>query len=116
MKEKYDDYFTSKEEPLQSCLLALRHIILETDTAISEDLKWNIPCFSYKHKMLCFLNIEKRSNIPYILFVNGDEMDHPQLEQGERKQMKIFRVSPSEDIPIGSIQKLMNQAITLRQK
>lgn len=114
MKDKLDHYYFSKEEPLRSCLLALRDIILATDSDINEALKWHIPCFSYKNRMFCFLNIEKRSQLPYFLFVNGNAMNHPALEQGDRKQMKIFRVKPEEDIPIELIQELLNNAIELR--
>ena len=114
MKDISYKYFISKEEPLRSCLLALRSIILEMDTDIDEALKWHIPCYSYKNKMLCFINIEKKSNMPYILLVNGNKIDHPALEQGDRKQMKIFRVKPEEDIPIKLIQELLNKAIELR--
>lgn len=114
MKETLDDYFFNKEEPIRSCILALRDIILSTDNDITVSLKWHIPCFSYKRKMLCFINIEKKSELPYILFVNGNKIDHPALEQGERKQMKILRIKPSQDLPLNLIQELLARAIDLR--
>jgi hypothetical protein len=45
-----DSYYLKKEEPNKSCLLALRTIILEQDTDITETQKWGMPCFCYKKK------------------------------------------------------------------
>jgi len=40
-----DKYYTSKPEPISSCLLALRKIILNQDELVTETLKYGAPCF-----------------------------------------------------------------------
>jgi hypothetical protein len=51
MSDNLNDFYLSKEEPNQSCLLALRDIILKMDSFFSESVKYGAPCFSYKNRM-----------------------------------------------------------------
>lgn len=108
-----DNYYLQKEEPHKSCLLALRSIILEQDAAVTETMKWGMPCFCFKKKMFCYLWTDKKTKEPYILFVEGKHLDHPQLETGQRARMKIFRLNSAEDLPIDTITSLLNQALDL---
>ena len=50
---------------------------------------------------------------PYILLVEGRYLDHPLLEKGTRSRMKIFRIKPNEDMPIDTINLLLNEALNL---
>lgn len=111
--QELDQYYLSQEEPTKSCLLALRSIILEQDTHITETRKWGMPCFCYKKKMFCYLWKDKKTDEPYMLMVEGKHLDHPALEQGDRSRMKIFRVNPAEDLPMGTITLLLNKALDL---
>lgn len=113
MSQNIDDYYLNKEEPHKSCLLALRSIILEQDENITETQKWGMPCFCYKNKMFCYLWTDKKTNEPYLLLVEGKYLNHPQLEEGNRSRMKIFRVNPLNDIPIDTIRLLLNDALNL---
>lgn len=113
MNQDLDNYYLSKEEPNKSCLLALRSIILAQDANVTETKKWGMPCFCYKKKMFCYLWIDKKTDEPYILLVEGKYLDHPQLEEGNRSRMKIFRVNPNEDLPIETINLLLNDALNL---
>jgi len=108
-----DNYYLNKEEPNKSCLLALRSIILATDTNVTETQKWGMPCFCFRKKMFCYLWTDKKTDEPYILFVEGKYLDHPELEAGERSRMKIFRVNPNEDLPVETIEALLNSALDL---
>lgn len=116
MIREIDRYYYSKEEPVQGCLLTLRSIILEQDPEISETRKWSMPCFTYKKKMFCFLWTEKNTNEPYILMVEGNSLNHPLLEKGERSRMKILRIRPSADIPIKTVKTILNDALDLYRK
>jgi hypothetical protein len=116
MIREIDRYYYGKEEPVQSCLLALRDIILEHDPDVSETRKWNMPCFTYRKKMFCFLWTEKRSNEPYILMVEGNYLKHPLLERGTRLRMKILRISPTADIPIKTVKSILDDALDLYKK
>ena len=110
------DYYLKKEEPNKSCLLALRSIILKQDKDIAETQKWGMPCFCYKNKMFCYLWTDKKTDEPYILMVEGKYLDHPQLEEGDRTRMKIFRVDPNKDLPIKTIHAILQKALDLYRK
>lgn len=113
MVNEPDSYYFSKEEPNRSCLLALRTIILEQDSNITETRKWGMPCFCFRKKMFCYLWVDKKTDEPYILIVEGKHVDHPELEVGKRSRMKIFRVNPNKDLPMATIQFILNQALDL---
>ncbi len=108
-----DIYFLEKEEPFKSCLMALRNSILTHDTTIVEIRKYGMPCYCYKNKMFCYLWTDKKTDEPYILFVEGKHLDHPQLEVGKRSRMKVFRIDPNKDLPIETIELLLNKALDL---
>lgn len=116
MPEQLHNYYLSKQEPNKSCLLALRSIILEQDTNITETQKYGMPCFCYKKKMFCYLWTDKKTGEPYILMVEGKHLDHPQLEEGGRSRMKIFRVDPNKDLPIKTIKRILKTALDLYRK
>ena len=113
MLEELHNYYLNKEEPNRSCLLALRQIILDQDTHVIETQKWGMPCFCYKKKMFCYLWTDKKTDEPYILMVEGKYLDHPELEEGERSRMKIFRVNPNQDLPINTIENILQKALDL---
>lgn len=115
MKNK-DDFYLDKEEPLKSCLLSMRSILLNYDNEISETVKYGMPCFSYQNKVFCYLWVDKKSQEPYFLMVEGKHLHHPELEIGDRKRMKIFRVDSNKDLPINTIDMIMNQALDVYRK
>ena len=106
-----DNFYLSKDEPNKSCLLALRSLILKQNNNISETIKWGMPCFTFKRKIFCYLWIDKKKNEPYILMVEGKYLDHPALETGNRSRMKILRIDPNKDLPVTTINAVLNQAI-----
>jgi hypothetical protein len=108
-----NNFYLNKEEPNKSCLLTLRDIVLNQDKHVSETTKYGMPCFCYKKKMFCYLWVDKKTNEPYILFVEGQYLDHPSLEVGTRSRMKIFRINPNKDIPVNTIESLLNTALAL---
>ncbi|NND77419.1 MAG: DUF1801 domain-containing protein [Flavobacteriales bacterium] len=108
-----DNFYLSKDEPHQSCLLALRDIVLNMDEDVSETKKYGMPCFCYRNKMFCYLWTDKNTQDPYILFVEGKHLDHPDLESGERARMKILKVDPNKDIPLKKVKTLLNIALEL---
>ena len=113
MLEELHNYYLNKTEPNKGCLLALRSIILDQDTNITETQKWGMPCFCYKKKMFCYLWTDKKTDEPYILMVEGKYLDHPKLEQGDRSRMKILRVNPNKDLPIKTIKSILEKALEL---
>lgn len=116
MIREVDRYYFNKEEPNKSCLLALRKIILEQDPDISETRKWGMPCFCYKKKMFCYLWTDKSTGEPYMLMVEGKHLIHPELEAGKRSRMKIFRVDPNKDLPLDTIENILQTSLDLYRK
>jgi len=113
MIPKLENYYLHKEEPNKSCLLALRDMIMQQDSHITETMKWGMPCFCYQKKMFCYLWVDKKTDEPYLLMVEGKHLDHLDLETGTRARMKIFRVNPNDDLPISTIELILNQALDL---
>ncbi|GAA0879995.1 hypothetical protein GCM10009119_29650 [Algoriphagus jejuensis] len=116
MLENLHNYYLNKEEPNKSCLLALRSIILDQDKDITETQKWGMPCFCYKKKVFCYLWTDRKTNEPYILMVEGKYLALPELEEGGRSRMKIFRVNPKKDLPIKTIKSIFQIALDLYRK
>ena len=114
MTDEILKYYLEREEPQKSCLLALRSIILRQDGInVTETQKYGMPCFCFRKKMFCYLWTDKKTNEPYILFVEGKHLNHPELEAGNRSRMKILRVDPNKDLPIETIEALLNEALDL---
>ncbi|WP_200976993.1 DUF1801 domain-containing protein [Echinicola sp. 20G] len=113
MLKETDQFYAHQEEPNRSCLLALRKVILCQDSEVSETKKYGMPCFCYKKKMFCYLWTDKKTNEPYLLMVEGKHLEHPKLETGSRSRMKIFRVNPTEDLPLEDIIEILGQALNL---
>jgi uncharacterized protein YdhG (YjbR/CyaY superfamily) len=113
MIQEIENFYLNKEEPNKSCLLALRSIILRQDSNITETVKYGMPCFCYQKKMFCYLWTDKKTEEPYILMVEGKHLNHSGLEQGKRSRMKIFRINPNIDLPLKTIEKLINAALDL---
>ena len=63
--------------------------------------------------MFCYLWTDKKTEEPYILFVEGNHLKHELLVAGERARMKIFKANSNQDLPIDTINLLLNQALNL---
>jgi hypothetical protein len=110
-----DSFYLTKPDAIKSTLLALRTIILSQDKNINETLKYGMPCFCYGKKQFCYLWTDKKTNEPYILFVEGRHINHPKLEAGTRARMKILRINPNKDLPLRTIQSILKLATSLYQ-
>ena len=115
MKET-DAFYAKQEEPFKGCLLALRAIVLAQDAEIMHTQKYGMPSFSYKGKVFCYLWIHKKYKQPYLLMVEGKYFDHPDLIQENRTRMKIMLFDPEKDLPILTIETIIQQALDLYKK
>lgn len=109
IENHYDRY----EEPLKSCMLALRGIILKQDPDISSTLKYGMPFFCYKGKMFCYLWVHKKHKQPYIGIVEGKHFEESFLIQETRSRMKIMLLDPEKDLPLTQIEQLIQKAVNL---
>ena len=107
-----DDFYLQQDEPIKSCLLALREMILSQDKEVAGFWKYGMPCFCYKGKMFCYLWIHKKYEQPYILLVEGKRFDDPELITENRSRMKIMLFNPSEDLPKDRIEKILQKALS----
>jgi len=105
-----EQFYEDQEEPLKSCFLSLRKIILDFDEDIKETWKYSIPFFYFKNKMFCYLYRQKKGGLPYIGFAKGQSLYHPDLELGNRKKMKVFYIHPEEDLPLETIYNILSEA------
>jgi Domain of unknown function (DU1801) len=108
-----DDYYLEQDEPIKGTMLALREIILQQDKNITNELKYGMPFFCYKGKMFCYLWMHKKHKQPYLGIVEGKSFDEPFLIQEARSRMKIMLFDPNEDLPLQTIQNVIQKAINL---
>jgi hypothetical protein len=108
-----EQFFLQREEPDKSCLLALRDVILELDSNISLAWKYGMPFFCYKGKMCCYLWVHKTFKQPYIGFVEGKQLHHPELLQEKRARMKILLIDANKDIPIKKLNAILKEMLYL---
>ena len=113
MLKEIDLYFDSNDEPVRSCLNALRHFILQYNPEVSEIWRYRMPFYCFSGKRFCYLWVDKKRNQPYIGFVDGKLIDHPELLVEKRSRMKIFLIDPTADLPVETIEGLLELGINL---
>ena len=111
MLRDIDNFYLQKEEPVKSCLLALREFILKYNEGITEAWKYRMPVFCYHGKMFCYVWVQPKTQQPYVGIVEGRKIMHPKLIQGNRSRMKIMFVNPAKDLPIKTLRKIFNMAL-----
>ncbi len=108
-----DLFFLEKEEPLKSCLSFIRSYILKNEQ-LTEEWKYALPFYYLNNKMFCYLWINKKLKQPYIGFVDGSLINHPDLLQENRARMKIFLINPDEDVDVKELDNLFKLAFKVR--
>jgi hypothetical protein len=107
------EYYDKQPEPVKSCLLGVRHIILQHDPEIIEAWKYRMPFFTYRGKMFCYLWIRRNEPIPYLGIVEGKLVNDPDLIQEKRARMKILLIDPKRDIPVRKIKRILTAAMQI---
>jgi Domain of unknown function (DU1801) len=113
MLRPIDNHFLQKEEPGKSCLQFLREHILSLDENISETWRYGAPFYNYNGKRFCYLWTHKKFRQPYIGFIEGSKINHPDLLKEKRVKMKILLVDPAKNIPVKKINTILKEAIAL---
>ena len=117
MESPLESFYLSEEEPLQSALLAMRALVKSHHPEISEALKWGLPTFYYKNHFFAYLYKDPHGKkLPYLGFNKGRDLDHPLLETGGRKLIKVLSFHPEHDLPAKGLRKIMDMAIALHEK
>jgi hypothetical protein len=60
MQTTLEGYYLRQPEPFQSCLLALKDILLRADAGITHERKFQIPFFCYEGKKLAYLWLNRK--------------------------------------------------------
>lgn len=107
-----DEYYEKLEEPVKSCMLALRDFILKLDDKIEVKYKFAMPFFYYQGKMFCYTRIFEKTQKPYLSIEKGHLIDHPQLELGDRKKYKIYWLNCGEDLEFETIEEVLREAMS----
>jgi len=91
----------------------MRTHILKQNENITEEWKYRMPFYCYKGKMFCYLWVHKKYHQPYIGFVEGKRINHPDLIIEKRARMKILLLDPDKDLPMKKINNILNEVIAL---
>lgn len=113
MLRPIDNYFLKQAEPARSCLQFLREHILSFQPGITEAFSYGMPFYFYNGCRFCYLWIHKKHDQPYIGFVDGNKIDHPELIIEKRARMKIFLIDPNKNIPLKKINLILKDVIDL---
>ncbi len=108
-----DNYYDAKEEPMKGCLLALRNIILNHNSEITEVWKYKMPFFCFRERMFCYLWVHKKTDQPYMGVMGGSKMVHPKLITTKNTKVKKMMFHPEKDLPLKDIETILNLAIDL---
>jgi hypothetical protein len=110
-----EEYYLSKPEPYQSCLLALRDIILQTNPAIYHLRKYQIPFFTYRDKKLGYLWLNGKK---LMLGFCEDKTIQKEMNPGVKPKDKYesIQIDPTADLPVEVILQKLNYYIGLVDK
>jgi hypothetical protein len=72
-----------------------------------------MPFFCFKGKMFCYLWVHKKHKQPYIGIVEGKQINHSNLIIEKRSRMKIMLFHPNKDLPIMTIETILQKALNL---
>jgi hypothetical protein len=111
MHNEFENFFLQFDEPVSSCFLALKSIILMQDKSITTAWKYRMPFFYLNGKMFCYIRLDKKTQKPYLGLVEGGKIEHPKLIKGDRSRMKIMLFDANEDLPIDDLNFVLKEAM-----
>ena len=103
MLRPIDAFFLVKYPHISDTLQALRVILTQPKFQLTEQWKYGLPFYYFKNKPFIYIWKEKKGDTPYLGIVKGLEINHPLLQQGNRKKMKILPISIQQEIPVNEI-------------
>jgi len=106
MNTQLENYYLGKPEPYQSCLLALKHIILSADPGIVHERKFQIPFFTYKGKKLGYLWLDRKKLKLGLCLDKSLQEVVPGSKPKDRYES--FTIDPNEDLPMEMILEKLN--------
>lgn len=106
MTTTLESYYLSKPEPYQSCLLALKDIILRVNPGIQHERKFQIPFFTYKNKKLGYLWLNQKKLM--LGFCLDKSLQGDVAGAKPKDKYESFRIDPNADLPMDIIMEKLN--------
>jgi hypothetical protein len=101
-----ESYYLAKPEPYQSCLLALRDIILHSNPDIRHERKFQIPFFTYKGKKLGYLWLNSRKLM--LGFCLDKRLQQVVAGMKPKDKYESIQIDPNADLPVDMIIEKLN--------
>ena len=114
MPSELENYYLKQSEPIQSCLLALKSIIMGINPLITHERKYQIPFLYYKGRKLAYLWVTKKKL--QVGFIEDKCLQEPVEGVRLKDKYQSIIVNPNEDIPIEIIVKNLKMLIDLYDK
>ena len=95
--EKVTDFIANLDNPLTEEMSAVRDIILNASTKITEDIKWSAPSFAYQDNMATF-NPRAKKFVNLTFHKGALINDTTGLLEGDKKEARVARFNNMEDV------------------
>ncbi|MCC8424066.1 DUF1801 domain-containing protein [Mucilaginibacter sp. UR6-11] len=106
-----ESYYLSKPEPYQSCLLALKDIILRANPGICHERKFQIPFFTYKGKKLGYLWLDRKKL--KVGFCRDKSLHEVIPGVKPKDKYESLEIDPDADIPVDIILQKLSHYLAL---
>ena len=95
--KEVDAWLENYDNPMKPVVMAIRELILSSDSRVEETIKWQAPTFVYKGNMASFFPKAKRHAT--LMFHKGADIPgkHPNLV-GDGKEARSFKVESLDDL------------------
>ncbi|MFD2569204.1 DUF1801 domain-containing protein [Spirosoma soli] len=113
-----DDYINQQTSDHQRILRWLRQLILTTDPAVREKIGWQVPVYTCRTQLLCYLNIVRAEAVAVDLaFMRGADLPDEAglLESRGRKQIKSLVIRNVTDWNNDLIRTYIQEALLLSE-
>lgn len=113
-KVDVDDFMRDLDHPLKAEVQAVREIIQGVSPAITEEIKWNAPTFSYQGYLVTF-NLHATDRV-HLVFHNGVILPDPTgLLEGDYKDRRMAYLQDMDDVEAkkAALQDVVRSWITL---
>lgn len=113
-KVDVDEFMGGLDHPLKAEVQAVREIIQGVSPAITEEIKWNAPTFSYQGYLVTF-NLHATDRV-HLVFHNGVILPDPTgLLEGDYKDRRMAYLQDMDDVEAkkAALQDVVRSWITL---
>lgn len=114
-----DDYINQQTSDQQRILRWLRPLILNSATGIREKISWNVPCYSFRGRLLCYQNV-LRNEVCAVDLSFWDGLNLPDeaglLQDRGRKLVRSLVIRNPADWDEDVIRTYIQEALLINEK